>query len=188
MAALWRRCMKVIGIVFAVFTVLLVLLFFSLPKLHENKLKRDLNNEIVNQNYLNWEQIDLDANISMKLPEVWTLRSTDDGMMIVDDSDTIIAVGTIIAAGTKEDGFALFSEHYGSAVVSYQSEVLGTGNYGSLASAHIIRSQHEDGSEREQIILYLPFYNKYKYRFCFFPTEYSKEVEAIAWSMEYNEK
>lgn len=188
MAALWRKCMKVIGIVFAVFTVLLVLLFFSLPKLHENKLKRDLNNEIVNQNYLNWEQIDLDANISVKLPEVWTLRSTDDGMMIVDDSDTIIAVGTKKDTFPKDTLTAFLSECYGSAVVSYQSEVLGTGNYGSLAKAYITHSQHEDGSEREQIFLYLPFHYEYKYGFCFFSTEYSKEVEAIAWSMEYNEE
>lgn len=184
----YGKIFLILAVLIVFFAIVALILLFCFPTLHANMLKSNLDNRIVNQDYPDWSVLDLDANIHISLPNAWSLQSLQDSVQIVDASGEVIAIGMKKERFTKDDTFAFLSEHYGNPVISYQSEVLGEGNYGNLASAHLSYCQLENGEKCEQIILYLPFHYEYKYRFYFFSTEYSEEVEAIAWSMGYNER
>lgn len=191
MAKLWKarygKAVLLLLVPIVLVALIALILLFCFPTLHTNVLKSNLNNEIIDQDYPDWSELDLDTNIHISLPNAWTLQTLQDAVQIVDASGEVIAIGMKKEHFTKDDTFAFLSEYYGNPVVSYQSEVLGAGNYGSLASAHLSHCRLENGEEREQIILYLPFHYEYEYRFYFFSAECGEEVEAIAWSMGYSE-
>lgn len=171
-------------ILFAIICLTLTIIFY--PMLYIRKLKNDLDNDYIKQDFKNWKQVQIDPNISIFLPESWDLQSSSDNLLITDKTGEVVAAGERKVGFSKGDTTGFLGDYYGSNVVEYQSNVMGTNRYGNLASAHISCCKLEDGNERKQIILYLPFHHEYKYRLCFFSTAYTEEVEAIAWSMHYN--
>ena len=53
--------------------------------LHIRKLKRDLNNPIINNSYQNWHSVSLDDNIEIKIPDAWSLK-LEEPLTICDSS------------------------------------------------------------------------------------------------------
>ena len=94
MARFWKKWYGKLCIILVSLSVLSVLLFFIFfPQLYINKLKRDLNNEIVSEDFPNWRQVQVDENINIYLPNEWTLYITEDNVQIVDDSGLLIGSG-----------------------------------------------------------------------------------------------
>ena len=184
MARFWKKWYGKLCIILVSLSVLSVLLFFIFfPQLYVNKLKRDLNNEIVSEDFPNWRQVQVDENINIYLPNEWTLYITEDNVQIVDDSGLLIGSGVKRGIPYEKNINVYLGEYYGCNVVSSQYEILGWGRYGNSAKAYFSSCQLGNGSEHEQLLLELPYYIDYEY-LIFFSTDYSAEVEAIAWSME----
>lgn len=154
--------------------------------IHTDKIKTDLDNEIINQNYLNWDSNDLDQVMSIKLPEEWKILRKD-GRLYFIDSEQIVAVGKRISSATDEAVNTFVADYYGCQSLEVEKEHY---NYyfGNLSFILGYQTRLETQSEVSVLVLWLPYHYEYGYLFLLFDQNGKlplNEACAIAWSLTY---
>lgn len=155
--------------------------------LHVHKLKRDLDNPIINQHYHHWHKVSLDENIEIKLPDTWFIDSGQQSV-ICDDSGTAVALGMREEIGEDKDSefLQLLSDCAGCTVTDYTIEYFGSSRFGNSASVYWMICKSDTGQEEKVTCIYLPYRYQYRYYFCFIgdAESYCDIAEAIAWSLQ----
>lgn len=180
---------------FAVIISLLCVCIVSFPYwfalLHIWKLKKDLNNPIIDSGFQGWHSVLLDENIEIKLPDTWSLEAGE--RLVISDSN-----GMPVAFGIKENPIergserwlSLLSDCAGYTVTSYTPEFFCGDRFGNLASVRWMVCTSDTGLEEKVTSVSLPYNHQYIYYFCFIgdAESYCNTAEAIAWSMSYTDE
>lgn len=155
--------------------------------LHIRKLKRDLNNPIINNSYQNWHSVSLDDNIEIKIPDAWSLK-LEEPLTICDSTGTPVAIGLKLKSCSEEQWMNLLSDCSSQTVVSYSNAYFSSNRFGNLASVWWAICEFESGEKGRIVSLKLPYYYDYDYYFCFICDSEMRcdEAEAICISMSYN--
>ena len=155
--------------------------------LHIRKLKRDLNNPIINNSYQNWHSVSLDDNIEIKIPDAWSLK-LEEPLTICDSTGTPVAIGLKLKSCSEEQWMNLLRDWSSQTVVSYSNAYFSSNRFGNLASVWWAICEFESGEKGRIVSLKLPYYYDYDYYFCFICDSEMRcdEAEAIAYSMSYN--
>lgn len=183
---------KIIVLILLLF-VCIALFPYYFAQLHIWKMKKDLNNPIINGGYRSWHSILLDENIEIKLPDDWSLE-TREGIAICDNSGTPVAFGVKFDEFTEsrrdEQWRQLLSDCAGYTVASYTPEFFCEDQFGNLASVRWIVCSGESGPEERITLVQLPYHYQYTYYLCFIGDGelYCDAAEAIAWSMSYTDE
>ena len=160
---------------------------YILAWIHTDKIKTDLDNQIINKNYPNWDSNDLDQAVSIKLPEEWKIWRRDGGLYIIVDSEQLVAVGKRIPSATDEAVNSFVADYYGCQPLEVKKEHY---NYyfGNLSFILGYQACLETQSEVSVLVLWLPYHYEYGYLFLFFDQNGKlplNEACAIAWSLTY---
>ncbi len=180
-----KRCILIAACSICLFIALLP---YLLGLLHVSKMKRDLNNPIINGEYQNWQDVSLDDNIAIKIPDTWSLK-LEEPLTICDNTGTPVAIGQKFKSCSEEQWINLLSGCSNQTVVSYSNAFFSSNRFGNLASVWWTVCEFASGQEKRIVSLKLPYYYDYDYYFCFAGDSEMRcdEVEAIAYSMSYNE-
>lgn len=147
-------------------------------------------NPIIDSHYQDWEVVDLDDNIEIKLPQTWKLERVGDRIHILNDAGEQVAIGAKLPCLSEEAEDAFLSDILGGTLKEFR--LLWTSGliYNNMTSVSAAKLTSDVGASKTYVYVNLPYLSDYRYFFCF-PTDedgtlFSDEAEAIAYSMSRN--